>query len=137
MKIFICCSKHVYSKVPPIKRDLEYSGHIVTLPNSYDNPGREQEMRDISDRVHAEWKGEMICLQKTKVRDNDGVLVLNYEKNGQPNYIGGATFLEMYMAWDEGKKLYLMNPIPANILKDEIEGFSPVIINGDLSLIGL
>lgn len=40
------------------------------------------------------------------------------KKNGQPNYIGGATFLEMYKAWEMDKKIYLFNPIPESLLKE-------------------
>jgi hypothetical protein len=63
----------------------------------------------------------------------DSVLVLNFEKNGQTNYIGGATFLEMYDAFRLGKKIYMFNNIPEGILKDEIIGFNPILINGDLN----
>ena len=31
------------------------------------------------------------------------------------------------------KKIYLYNNIPEGILFDEIQGFNPIIINGDLS----
>lgn len=65
----------------------------------------------------------------------DAVLVLNYTKNGIDNYIGGATFLEMYDAFRLGKTIYMMNNIPEGLLKDEIIGFSPVVINGNLDKI--
>ena len=60
-----------------------------------------------------------------------------YEKEGEifKNYIGGATFLEMYDAFRLGKKIYLYNDIPNGMLFDEIEGFGPIIIKGDLNLI--
>ena len=77
----------------------------------------------------------MIRLQTEKVETNDAVLVLNFDKNGQKNYIGGATFLEIFRAFDLGKKIFLLNPIPDNILKDELIGMNPTIINGDLSRI--
>jgi hypothetical protein len=48
------------------------------------------------------------------------------------NYIGGATFLEMYDAFRLGKKIYLYNDVPEGILKDEIVGFDPIVIDGDL-----
>ena len=35
----------------------------------------------------------------------------------------------------EEKKIYLYNDIPLGMLFDEMEGFGPIIINGDLSLI--
>ncbi len=65
----------------------------------------------------------------------NSVLVLNFEKNGVPNYIGGATFLEMYDAFRLNKKIFIYNDIPEGILKDEISGFCPTLINGDLNLI--
>ena len=69
------------------------------------------------------------------IKEMDAVLVLNYDKNGNKNYIGGATFLEMYEAFMNDKKIYLYNDIPEGMLYDEIEGFSPVILHGNLDLI--
>jgi hypothetical protein len=83
MKIFICASKHFYNQIPPIKEVLEKAGHVITLPNSYDNPKREMEMKELSAEEHAKWKGEMLRLQSEKVSANDAILVLNMEKNGQ------------------------------------------------------
>ena len=69
----------------------------------------------------------------------DAIVVLNYTKikNGQflNNYIGASTFLEMYEAFMNGKKIFMMNDYPDNMLFDEIKGFGPVIINGDLDKI--
>ena len=53
----------------------------------------------------------------------------------EKNYIGGATFLEIYDAFRLNKKIYLYNDIPEGMLYDEIQGFAPIIINGDLSKI--
>lgn len=135
MKIFICCSKFLYDKIPPIKNKLEEKGHIITVSNSYDAPLKEEEMKKISREEYSKWKGNIIRLQSEKVEANDTVLILNFEKNGQKNYIGGATFLEIFRAFDSGKKIFLFNPIPDNILKDELIGMNPTIINGNLSLI--
>lgn len=135
MKLFICCSKAFYSQIPPIKENLEKNGHIITLPNSYDNPGRENEMHERGAKEHSEWKASMIRLQAEKIKANDAILVLNFEKNGQANYIGGATFLEMFKAFELGKKIFLYNPIPVGMLKDEILGFNPILIDQDLSKI--
>ncbi len=65
----------------------------------------------------------------------DAVLVLNFNKNGQENYICGATFLEIYDAFRMNKKIYFINNIPDNILKDELIGFNPIIIGDDFSKI--
>ena len=58
-----------------------------------------------------------------------------YDKNNQNNYIGGATFLEMYDAFCLGKQIYMLHDVPEGMLKDEIIGFNPTIIHEDLSLI--
>jgi len=69
----------------------------------------------------------------------DAVLVLNFDKieNNKvlKNYIGGATFLEIYDAFRLNKKIYLYNDIPKGILYDEIQGFGPIIINKDIEKI--
>jgi hypothetical protein len=135
MKIFICCSKHIYDKVPAIKKELESKGHVITLPNSFDAPMKEEEMKVMGSEEHRKWKAGMLRLQKEKVAANDAVLVLNMEKNGQSNYVGGATFLETFKAFELDKKIFFYNPLPDNFLQDELLAMGPLIINGDLSLI--
>ena len=122
MKLFLICSKAFYGAIPPIQKELEAAGHTVTLPNCYDDPGTEARYREMGDKEHAEWKAGMLRHSQEVIENNDAVLVLNFEKNGQPNYIGGATFLEMYDAFRMGKKIYMYNDVPDNMLKDEISG---------------
>lgn len=135
MKIFICASKYNYGHVSEIKNKLESMGHVVTVPNSYDEPMKEEDVKKLGIEEHRKWKGNMIRLQKEKVDANDCILVLNFEKNGQPNYIGGATFLEIYKAFESNKNVYLYNPIPESNFKDELIGMGVLVINGDLSKI--
>ena len=135
MKIFLICSKKFYNKIPNIKNFLEQNGHLITLPNCYDNPDTEDTYRDLGIAEHSKWKATMLRHSVDVIGKNDAVLVLNFEKNGVPNYIGGATFLEMYDAFRLGKKIFIYNNIPDGILKDEIIGFAPVIIESDISKI--
>ena len=132
MKIFIGCSKHFYHKIPEIKKELEKAGHSITLPNSYEDPFKEEKVKEQSAEEHVIWKQGMMKLHEPKIKENEAVLILNFEKNGQQNYIGGGTFMEIVKAWELGKKIYLYNPIPENIFKDELTGINPVVINGDL-----
>jgi hypothetical protein len=81
MKIFICASKYNYGHVADIKKELENSGHIITVPNSYDEPMKEEEVKKLGQEEHAKWKGDMIRLQKEKVDANDCILVLNFLRN--------------------------------------------------------
>lgn len=86
MKIFICCSKSFYHHVNNIKAALEKAGHDITLPNSFDNPGREDEMRTLGAHQHSAWKASMLRTQEEKIRANDAILVLNFEKK-QPTQL--------------------------------------------------
>lgn len=139
MKLLIICSKNFYSKIEKVKSILEEKNIEVYLPNCYDDPTTEQRMWDLGKEEHQKFKAKMYKQSEDTISKMDAVLVLNYdkEKAGKvyKNYIGGATFLEMYDAFRLGKKIYLYNDIPDGILFDEIEGFGPTVINGDLSLI--
>lgn len=139
MKLLLICSKQFYSKIEEIKSELENNQIEVFLPNCYDDPSTEDKMRELGPEAHRDFKSRMFKQSEETIKNMDAVLVLNYDKNKNgiiyKNYIGGATFLEMYEAFRYGKKIYLMNDIPEGMLFDEIEGFGPIIINGDLSII--
>jgi len=135
MKIFIVCSKHFYNKIPPIQKELENYDHQITLPNSYENPFKEDKLRKMNLQECIKWKQEMMRLHEPKIKSVEGLLVLNLDKNNQPNYIGGATFMEIVKAWELEKRIFIYNPIPKNIFRDELEGINPQILNQNLSLI--
>ena len=77
----------------------------------------------------------MFKQSKDVIEKMDAVVTLNFDKNGKKNYIGGATFLELYEAFMADKKIYLYNDIPEGMLYDEISGFSPIVLHGNLDLI--
>lgn len=135
MKIMICCSKYFYDKIPEIKENLERQNHEIILPNCYDDPFKEERIKKISLKNHVIFKEKMFTSQLKKIKSSNAILVLNYNKNGQSNYIGGSTFLEMYEAWKSNKKIFLYNSIPKNLLEDEIIGMHPVILNKNLTKI--
>lgn len=139
MKILIICSKQFYPKIEEIKNILENKNTEVFLPNCYDDPKTEERMWNLGRKEHQKFKAKMYKQSEETIKNMDAVLVLNYDKikNGEisKNYIGGATFLEMYDAFRLGKKIFLINGIPEGMLYDEIEGFNPIILNGDLDLV--
>ena len=77
----------------------------------------------------------MMSKDKANIESQDAVLILNFEKKGISNYIGGATFLEVYMAWELKKKIFFYNPLPNCSFTDELVGINPVVINGNLELV--
>lgn len=135
MKILIICSKAFYKNIPIIKQKLEEFGHEISLPNSYNNPQAEKESWDLGEKEHSEFKARMFKQSKETIEKMDAVLTLNFDKNGQKNYIGEATFLELYEAFINNKKIYLYNDIPEGMLYDEIQGFSPTVIHGNIDLL--
>ncbi len=135
MKILIICSKAFYEKIEPIKEKLEEMGNIVELPNSYYDGNVEEKAWKQGSKAHAEFKEKMFKMSKERIGNMDAILTLNFDKNEKKNYIGGATFLELYEAFMQDKKIYLYNDIPEGMLYDEISGFSPIVIKGDLNLI--
>jgi len=137
MKILIICSKKFYNKIPSIKKELEKKGIEVFLPNCYNEPNTEEKMWELGSVEHQKFKAKMFKQSESVIKNMDAVLVLNFDKitdnKVEKNYIGGATFLEIYDAFRFNKRIYLYNEIPNGILYDEIQGFAPLIINADLS----
>ena len=104
-----------------VTRALENLGHEVKIPviGTKDADGKEESIR-----MHFE-----------KIEWSDAVLILNYDKNGIPNYIGANTLIEMGVAFYLGKPIYLLNNIPELGYKEEILGMKPVVIGGDFGKI--
>ncbi len=135
MKVLICCSKHFYSRIEEIAEILKNKGHEISYPNSFDEPFAEEKFKLMSVKEHVEWKGMMMRRDESNIRSQDAILVLNFEKNGIPNYVGGATFLEIYVAWKMGKKIFFYNSLPSCSFTDELKGINSILINRNLELI--
>ena len=139
-KIMIICSSNFYEKIPPIKEKLEKKYELI-MPNGYLGKERDEEYSDMTDEEYMAFFKEMFHMSRNKIKDIDACLVLNFDKNKRGttyyNYIGASTFLEMYEAFMGDKTIYLYNDLPDknNMLYDEIKGFNPVILNGDLNKI--
>lgn len=136
MKIYLSCSKDFFDEVDQIKKQLEVLGHFVTPPNGWNDSKSEALIRQLDKKQYVSWKAEMLRKNIDFVANNDAVLILNFNKNGVKDYIGGSTFLEAFKAFELGRKIFLYNPIPKGSLSDELTGFAPSIINGNLEKIG-
>jgi hypothetical protein len=61
------------------------------------------------------------------------VLILNYEKHGQANYIGGNVLMEMALAFYQKKPIFILNEAPEDsTFLEEILGVLPVFLHGKL-----
>jgi hypothetical protein len=138
MKIALCHSfKGIDMKlVSDFKSRLESWGHeVLTAP--YAESDQEEISRVLSDKSYIETlKPSFMKEHLDNISRSDAILVLNFDKNGIKNYIGGNTFAEIIFAFYAGKKIFLLNPAPdMSIFGDELKAVNPTIINGDLSLI--
>jgi len=144
MKIVICGSISFTYEIKKICESLKKLGHEVEIPfyakrilngeislEEYEKI--KQKNGDLKLRRKA--KEDLIKRYFKIIKNSDAILVLNLDKNGVKNYIGGNTFLEMGFAYVLNKKIFLFNDIPDMLYKDEIRAMNPVIINGDLAKI--
>ncbi len=136
MKIMIVCSSSFYDKIPVIQQKLLDFGYEVILPNCYDDFVSHEDYETKTKEEYVEFFKKMYLESREKISKTDAVLVMNEtkEKNGieLKNYIGASTFLEMYEAFMQNKQIYLLHEIPDNLLTDEIKGFDPVLLHGDI-----
>lgn len=136
MKIAICGSMVFTDEMLKTKNQLEEMGHECFVSGFADSyAGRPEDEIEKLKRFH---KHEKDAIREfwEKIKQSDAIIVLNYDKRGIKNYIGGNTLMEIGFAHVLNKKIFLMYPIPEiEYYKDEIEAVKPVIINGDLALI--
>ncbi len=140
MRIGLICSSAAYGRIPEIARELTAMGHTPVMPNCYDDPVGHDDTEQMDEQTYLSFFRAMYLQSRDRTGEVDAVLALNYpkEKNGQvqENYVGASTFLELYEAFMQGKKIFLLFGLPDSMLLDEIRGFGPVLLNGDLSGIG-
>ena len=136
MKIAICASMVFTEKMLEKKKELEGRGHkcfVSGFANGY--VGKTEREKEELTLFH---KNEKDAIREffEKIKESDAILVLNYDRKGVKNYIGGNTLMEIGFAHVLNKRIFLINPIPEiEYYKSEIEAVKPVIINGDLSKI--
>lgn len=139
LNLAICSSASFYSKVIALSYDLEKMGVNVILPKTAAKmkaEGRE------NDEAKTDWsktsvgyhgKAQLIREHFDEIARSDAILVTNYEKHGQANYIGPNVLMEMAIAFYLKKTIYILNGKPINSpLIDEILGLEPIFLDGDI-----
>jgi len=135
MNIAICGSMTFYKEMRAIKDGLKILGHTVFVPLEVERDEIPMDANpDVTDeeKITAKIEYDFIKEHFKKIETSDAILVLNYDKNGIKNYIGGNTFLEMGYAFGLGKKIFLLNPVPEMNYSIEMHSMQPVVIDGEL-----
>lgn len=78
-------------------------------------------------------KTALITGHFNEVKKADAILVVNNEKHGISNYIGGNALMEMAIAFYLGIPIYILNEIPKeSTFLEEIIGLNPIVLHGKL-----
>lgn len=145
MIITICASIAFSPKIIEIKKELEKIGHQVNIP-LFTQQIIDGEITYEEFMAAKEKDGDILLRQSKQVdaikryfeyiKNSDCILVLNIDKKGIENYIGGNTLMEIGFAYTMDKKIYLFNQIPERSevvhYVDEILAMTPIVIFGKL-----
>ena len=140
--IVICSSVSFYKQIAEVETELKEAGFRVVVPLGAIVMRKTGDFRVETNKTW--FKNPKDYARKTfltkhhfnKIVKGDAILVLNYEKNGVPGYIGGAVLCEMAIALQFKKKIYVLNPIDEGCgYKEELLGMNPVFLGGDLGKI--
>ena len=142
MIITICSSANFYKHVVDIEAELVALGFDVLVPHNAN------EMKKTGDfePTHRTWlqnpddyhkKSDYMRRHFDEIEKGDVCLVVNDEKHGKPNYIGGNVLIEMAIAFYLNKSIYIFNGLPEGTPYDEeIIGMNPVVLDGDIQKLG-
>lgn len=134
MRIGIIGSMQYTEKMMAIRDQLISMGHDAYLtsfaPDFVGKSDSEKEAIKLAQKSYADPLTEFWQL----MQGGDAVLVLNLDKHGIKNYIGGNTLMEIGFAHVLKQKVFLWNEIPEiPYYKTEIISVNPIVINQDLN----
>ncbi|HSX29947.1 MAG TPA: hypothetical protein VLE73_05315 [Candidatus Saccharimonadales bacterium] len=137
--VTICSSASFYRQVVDLQEKLKKMGVNAVVPdmahemkrkNDYDVTHYKTWYEDDGD-YHK--KAKLMHGHFDKVAAGDSVLIVNFEKNGKPNYIGANVLMEMALAFHLNKPIFILNELPENSpFEEEIKGMTPIVLHGKL-----
>lgn len=138
--ITICTSVNFYRQAVQVQEQLEKQDYKVLLPATAEQM---KQTGDYDAEKHRTWlknpddyhkKSAFIKKHFLKVERGDAILVLNYEKHGVTNYIGGNVLIEMGVAFYLGKTIFILNDVPKeSSFYEELVGMNPIVLHGALN----
>ena len=136
MRVYVAASSSFWDRLPGVKAKLEKLGHEVLLPSTVNNPDLEERSWKEGKDAHAKLiRGLFEDSEEIIGKQSDAIYLMNWDKRGISGYVGGATLVELYIAYREHKKIFIENDVSPGLMYDEIMGFGPTFVHGDLSKI--
>ncbi len=139
MKIYVLGSNSFVKEMVDAKNKLCAMGYDGWIHQDYEDhvagkklafikadsaPGESADFKRAHDYIRQHYK---------HILESDAILIVNLEKKGVKNYIGGNCLMEMGMAYVNDKKIFLSNDIPMDAAYlDEIQAMDPICLHGDL-----
>jgi hypothetical protein len=137
--ITICASCAFYRKVNEAQEALAPQGFEVLIPklaiemkrtNDYEVDHYKTWFADPND---FDKKAALMHGHFDEVAKADAILVINEEKKGRKNYIGGNVLMEMALAFHMNKPIFILNEFPDDSpFDEEIRGVLPVLLHGKI-----
>ena len=143
MKITICASVNFTPAIKEVSDKLTALGHEVNIPTTSRRIIRgdltlEEYLREKEkngDKKFREGGVDLIKRYYNYIKTGDAILVLNLDKKGVKNYVGGSVLMEIGFAHVLDKKIYFYNDLPDMPYSDELKAVKSIIIHGDLNKI--
>lgn len=133
MKIGIIGSMHFSEKMVAVAKELEDLGHETILSNFVQTFLGKNDAEKENIKLKQKFGENAMKRDWASMKEADALLVLNLDRNGVQNYIGGNTLFELAAGYFHEKKIYFYNPIPEMpYCKSELEAVEPIVLNGDL-----
>lgn len=137
--ITICSSSSFYRQAIELQDELAAMGYEVIVPKM----AAEMKRKNNFERAHFQpWltdpnaygvKADLMHGHFDKVAQADAILVLNGEKHGVKDYIGGNVLMEMGLAFHLGLPIFIFNDVPeTSSFMEEIRGMLPAVLNSDI-----
>lgn len=137
--IVICSSVAFYRKAVDLQEELQKQGYTALVPDGATKMKKTGNFAVSSSKTWFEnpedyhKKAKLMRDHFDKVAKGDAVLILNDEKHGVANYIGGNVLMEMSLAFYLNKPIYILNDIPEDSpFVEEIIGMGSVPLHGKL-----
>jgi hypothetical protein len=137
--ITICSSASFYKQAIEAQEKLKSLGYKVIVPATAE---KMKKSGDYEASHYKTWFGDANDYHKktslmrghfAEVEQGDAILVINNEKHGVPNYIGGNVLMEMALAFYLQKPIFILNDIPhESAFVEEILGLNPSALHGKL-----
>lgn len=137
LTVTICSSANFYRQAVEIQEYLSKLGYKVIIPFTAEKmkASGDYEVSHyrtwLKDKADYHKKSKLMRLHFDEVANGDVCLVLNYEKSGIQNYVGGNVLMEMGLAFHLKKPILLINEIPEESkFLEEIIGMNPIVLHG-------